>query len=1136
MLRKNSDGFRWVAAVMLAFPLFALPTVLEGQVTGTMSGYVTDPSGAAVPQARVTATLVQQNAIRTAESNAEGFYNFPALLPGVYNLTVEKQGFERLVQTDVTLTVNQNVRLDLKLKLGTVAEAVTVTGQAPLVDTRSPTISGLVDDRRIVDLPLNGRNVIGLAVTVPGILNVNAPQNLDDARSGPTMNVNGGRDNMNLFTFNGAYFNNPSRNTGMNYPPPDAVQEFRVQTANFSSDYGRNPGSQVSVVSKAGTNEFHGSLFEFVRNDKLNARNFFSPDVPGLKQNQFGFAAGGPIRRDKLFIFGSYQGLRDRPQAVPNEIFVPSAAHRSGDFTDLLPPPGNPTAGTVLVPPVDTLTGQPFTDSSGKSCVTNNLINTNCISPAALKFLPFIPQSSTGTVVSLGANPINDDMYMARVDLNKSSKHSIFGHVYVDHNSNTSPFTGCNGDVAGYVGSDAVQETDMITLNDTYAFSPSWVNQFIVSYLRTTSRHHMTKTIPPSQFGINMPTYQPEGAVNINVGSLFSLGSGDPDHFLNNNYEFRDVVSRAKGRHNMRFGGELLRLHFIQRFIGAPSFTFDGTRSGDPVADFLLGAFSSFGMAFGVRDNDDVQNAPSFFFQDDFKVTPRLTLTYGVRYEPYFFWRDSHNRIDTVVPGRQSVKVPDAPVGVVFPGDPGIPQSLVPADKNNFAPRVGFAWDIFGDGKTSMRGAYGVFYESINADSLAQENPPFAGNTATYTGRLDDPFGSTGNVPPPVAPTGSFGCKKVSTFPGYNCPLFPLPVGGLFTGLSLRTPYIQVWNLTIQRQLTPNVLLEASYIGKIGTKIEALRTYNPAKFIPGTVFDASSGIENARSNLDNANNRAIFEPGILSPTGFLLGNDFRSWYHSFQTQVTKRFSQGLSVTASYTLSKSIDSSSTDNLGACVSDPFNLHTERGRSSWDRRHAFVASWVWSPASKFRLRWQNALLGGWTFTGITSLQSGTPLTFLTGTDTAVDGTQGTCSYHAFINDQPIKRIHTSRADMVNEFFNTAAFIDPTCTFVSSQTIEQQNCTPFGIRYSYLGRYGNAGRSILGGPALSTTDFAILKDFVFKERYKVQFRSELFNLFNQVNFNSVDVTVIDGPGAFGVIRAANDGRVVQFALKVYW
>ncbi len=1135
---RNVNSFRMsaVVRVLVALLISIFPGIVFGQVTGNISGYVTDPSGSAIPQARVTATLVEQNTSYTAESNGEGFYNFPTLLSGTYTVTAEKSGFQRLTKTDVILTVNQNVRLDMKLALGQVTQSVTITGAAPLVDTSSAAVSGLVDDQRITDLPLDGRNIIGLSLTVPGVLNVNAPQMLSDARSGPTMDVNGGRGDHNLFTFDGAYFNNPSRNTGMNYPAPDAIQEFRIQTANFSAEYGRNPGSQVTVVSKTGTNQFHGSIWDFLRNDDLNARNFFSSSVPTIKENQFGGAAGGPIKKDKVFVFGSYQGLRDRPAAVGSVAYVPSNLHRGGDFSDLLP-------GTVLTDPVNPITGQPYTDSSGVSCVANNVINPNCISTAATDLLKFVPQVS-GTapytpITSLGPAPANDDMYFGRIDWNQSSKHTLFGHFYLDHDTSVTPIF---GNLAGYNADNTVAETDMASLNDTYTISPTLVNQLVVSYLRTTSFERGTQTISPSDLGINMPHYDPTQSISVNVGGQFDLGAGYFTRFISNNQQIRDTMSWMKGRHSFKFGGEYLRPSFIQRWIGPPGFNFDGSRSGDAMADFLLGAYSSLSLDFGVRDNEaQNQASPSVFFQDEFKVTPRFTLTYGIRYEPYFFWYDQHNRIDSIVIGEQSVKVPDAPPGIVFPGDPGIPRTLASPDLNNFAPRLGFAWDVFGDGKTSVRGAYGVFYQTINADMEAQENPPFAGFGSAYDGNMADPFGSVGQTPPPASPTGSFGCVKVSTFPGYNCPLFPLPAGGLFTESNLRSPYVQEWNLGIQRQLTTNVMLEATYIGKIGTKLNALRTYNPAVFQPGTVYDATTGFENTVSNPNNDSDRTIFEPGILSPAAYLLGNDFRSWYHSFQTQVTRRMSRGLSVTASYTLAKSIDDSSTDNEGGAVSDPFNLRTERGRSDWDVRNAFVVSWLWSPSIHFGEAWKNTVLGGWTFSAITTVQSGPPITFWTGPDVALDGTQSG-EEHAFTNGQQIAISHPNRNAMVNEFFNTSPFIDPTCSYDStlaannSTYIESSNCTPFGITYSMLGKYGNTGRGILSGPGFSNTDFAVLKDFAYRERYKIQFRSEFFNVFNQVNFGLPDSTVTDGPGAFGTIRSAAGGRVIQFALKFLW
>ncbi|PYV44597.1 MAG: hypothetical protein DMG06_05895, partial [Acidobacteria bacterium] len=312
-------AFRFLLGILIVLCLVRESLVVHAAVTGTISGFVRDPSGAAVPGVNVTGKMVEQQVTRTVQTNSVGYYTLVAMPPGTYEITFEITGFQKQVRSGVPLTVNENIRVDVSLVVGAVETEVTVVGAAPLVDTASPTLSGLVDDRRVVDLPLNGRNVIALARILPGVLNVNAPPQLDDARGGPEMDVNGGRPNMNLFTFNGGYFNNPSRNTGMNYPPPDAIQEVRILTHNFGPEYGRNPGSQVNVVSKAGTNDFHGSAWEFLRNDALNARNFFTDRVPALKQNQFGAAAGGPVMKNKLFAFGSYQGLRDHREATSVE-------------------------------------------------------------------------------------------------------------------------------------------------------------------------------------------------------------------------------------------------------------------------------------------------------------------------------------------------------------------------------------------------------------------------------------------------------------------------------------------------------------------------------------------------------------------------------------------------------------------------------------------------------------------------------------------------------------------------------------------------------------------------------------------------------------------------------------------------
>jgi hypothetical protein len=1120
------------AALVLA--VLTSSTALHAQATGTISGYVKDSSGAIVPQAKVTATHVQHGTVYPAVTNDEGFYNFPALDPGDYTLTVEKEGFERTVQTGLSLTVAQNLRVDVALTVGTVTQQVNVSGEAPLVDTTSGTVSGLVDDRRIVDLPLNGRNIMGLAELVPGVTNVTAPQYLSSARGGPMLDSNGGRGNMNLFTFDGSFFNNPSRNTGMNYPPPDAIQEFRLLTSNFDAEFGRNSGSQAMVVARAGTNDIHGDVWEFLRNNDLNARNFFASTVPGIKENQFGGVIGGPIKKDKAYFFGSYQALLDRPQAVSNQTLVPSAAERTGDFTDLLP-------GTVLTNPTNPNTGLAYMTPGGAPCVANNVIDPSCITAPSQALLKYVPESSTGSVTSLGASPINDYLYLARIDLNLSSKQSVFGHAFIDHNNSSTQIAG--GNIAGYDGAVSPAETDSFAVNDTYTFRPDLVNQVVVAYLRTTSTFDLTRTQAPSAIGIDMPQYAPNGVLGVSLSGGFSLQGGGYNQFKNNNFQVRDTLTWLRGRHELKMGGEVLKLHFLQRFIGEPGFNFNGIESGDAFSDYLLGAFSSLQVSFGIADNDDVTTAPSLFIQDRFKVTKRFTLTYGMRWEPDRFWYDKHNAIDTIRAGEQSKVDPDAPPGIVFPGDPGIPRALVPTEWGSLAPRLGFAWDVFGDGKTSVRGGYGVFFNQLNADSESQQNAPYSGVTNYYNGNWTNPFASTLTTAPPAVVTGKFGCVPTNTPPGVNCPQFPIPVFGLFIDGSLRTPYSQAFNLWVQRQLTPSTMLEVGYVGNIGIKLNGLLNFNPAQFIPGTTYDAATGMENTNSNPGNDNNRVSFEPGIISSAAWDLGNDYRSWYHSFQAQINHRLGHGLSVQSSYTLSKTIDMCSAICEGCgCISNPFHTHSIRGRANFDRRNAFVASWLWSPPVRFSDHWKTELLGGWSFSGITTIQSGAPMTFSnSGTDVAVDGTNA--PQHAFPNGQKIALAHPNRSAMLSQFFNTNAFVNPTCSFVpqtgNPQVIEQENCTPFGINYNMLGTFSPLGRNVLSGPALNSTDFAILKEIPINERFRMQFRSEFFDIFNQTSFNNPDTGVLDG-AAFGTIQAANvtasPSRVIQFGLKFFW
>lgn len=1096
------------AITLLAICLALSLTTLQAQVTGTITGSVFDESGASVPGATISATLVQQNLLRTTESVADGRYVFNALPPGAYTLTVEQAGFQRLVRSEISLAVNQNLRVDLVMRLGAVSEVVEVTGSAPLVDTLSASLSSLVDDRRVVDLPLNGRNVIALSATLPGIVSVKAPQQLSDARSGPTMNVNGSLETMNLFTFNGGIFVNPSRNTGMNYPPPDALQEFSIQTQNFSAEYGRNAGSQVNVVSKSGTNSFHGAAWEFLRNDVLNARNFFATRRPAQVQNQFGAAAGGPIVKNKVFIFGSYQGLRDRREAVSTTVTVPSAAERSGDFTGL---------NKTLTNPIDTLTGQPFRDASGSPCVSGNRISPTCISPVATKLLQFIPQTPSGSFTLIDPQPRNGDMYMFRGDWNQSDRHVVSAHVFVDKNKLDRPQL-ASGNVPGYLGSFTDQQTTMATLNDTFTFSPTILNQSTVTFLRSFSNANATDTVSHDQIGVDLPFYPEFGRLGVSVGNV-SLGSRSRFLAVSNNWQVRNQTSWVKGKHNLKFGGEWLHLTFLQVFLGSTSMQFNGSRTGYEVSDFLLGAFRQVSGGFGVRTNDNIQDAPSLFFHDDFKVHPRLTMSFGVRWEPLFPWVDKYDRLTSLAQvgtSARSTRFPDAPPGILFAGDPGIPRTITDSDLNNFAPRFGFAWDVFGNGRTSVRGSYGLFYDSIKADSVSQEGAPWAGNFQIFDGRAENPFGSLGLTPPPVVPAGEgFGCVDTSTFPGVRCDRFPVPFSGIFIDSNLATPYVQSWNLTLQRQITSDLMVQGSYLGKTGTKLDGWSNFNPALYM-------NDPITGAAPSLQNVNNRVAIAPGILAPNVARLETSFRSSYHSFQGQLIKRFSKGVSFSAAYTLSKSLDILSSNIFSRRLDNPLDANSNRGRSDFDRRHAFVTSWLWSPDIQFSNALAKGALGGWTFTGIHTIQSGSPFSVRMGDDVAQDGS-GSRQRAQLVDGAVVEREHSSRADMISQFFNTAAFV-PT-----SQVAR--------------GTYGNSGRNFISGPGMAETNFSAIKDFRVREGLRLQFRSEFFNLLNQVSLGCRETTGgCNDPDAnvnsrtFGQIRSAGAPREIQFALKLLW
>ena len=1075
----------------------------EAQVAGTISGYVRDDSGAVVPGADVKATMVGQQLTRSTVTDETGFFNFLAMPRGVYEITAQLTGFATQ-QTKAELTSGENLRIDFKMNLGQLSETVVVSGTAALVETRSATMSGLVDDRRVQELPLNGRNVVELASTLPGITDVDADEEMASTRGGPTMIVHGASRGQNNFTLNGANFTNYSQTAGFNPPPPDAVQEIRVQTSTFSAEFGNNAGAQVTMVTKAGSNQFHGSAWEFHRNDKLNSRNFFAPRKPEQKQNQWGASGGGRIITNKLFYFGSFQRLTNRAEAVSSQATVLTDAQRTGNFT-----------GTTIRNPVDAITNQPFTDRSGAPCVSGNIINPNCISPVAKAYLDrFIPTSPTGTVVKLATSPLDAYNFVTRIDYTLSSKNNLYGHFFKDNYERISS----PGNLE-YVPESNVARIKNYGITDTHTFSPTFLNELTVSYMDANSFRTATERVPPRDMGINIDEGYLGVGYSINVGNgQMNLSFTGPERQVYRNWHWKNTMTLVRSAHTFKWGYEGQYVNFdLIRGNGSRSATFTGVRSGSAFADFMLGAFDQVSHGFGAADSFPILWKQQLFIQDDWKLTPRITMNVGLRYEPWLPWEQEYGRYTSWEFGTQSTVKPDAPRGILFVGDPGVPDKTVEADWNNFAPRVGLAWDVNGNGRTVIRGGYGIYYNHISGTSVHAAEAPWTGTQQLRNGRIEDPHKSVNAVVPPsgVPISGEFGCVKTGAYPGLNCPLYPLPLNFVYNDLEMATPYVHHSNISFQRQLTNDVVVDVAYVGRFGYKLEGHRHWNPAQFInsPRTGLPPSA---------QNINERVIYEPGIINPQSRVLETRYRSWYNGLELKGTKRMSHGFMFSGFYTLSKAIDTLLNQGAGltAGVANPFDLSVMKGRSEFDRRHVIGLSWMWEQSREFDNPIVNALANGWTVSGVHNWSSGQPLNFVMGTDVAIDGTNGAGRQFAMFASgkgvDDIARDHDGQEDFINRFFDTSAF------------------TP--VRDVPLGSYGNVPKGAISGPAQAKTDIAVSRFFTLpgRESVRLQFRGELFNAFNQVNFKNPNTSA--NSANFGRILEAEAPRIGQVALKLLW
>ena len=1080
------------------FTLFVLLLIFLGGIpaagqytTASLGGSVEDPAGAVVPGATVTIQNEGTGLTRTVTTQPNGTFLFPALPVGNYKLTVTKQGFTTYVQTGIVLTVNQAASQIVSLKVGAITQEVTVAANAQVLTTRTATLGQLVDQKKIVDLPLNGRQAQELLFLAAGTVNETGigpgyclanceggvyPGEQDASVSGlGTRGVN--------YQMDGAGHNDTYVNANLPFPNPDAVQEFSVQDENLSAQYGRG-GAVVNIVTKSGTNELHGDAFEFLRNGDLNARNFFAPTQDTLKRNQFGGSVGGPIVKDKLFFFGTYQGTRIRSAAQGQIAFVPTANERNGDFSDI--------PGQIVNP-------------SNNVPYAGNQIPTTDFSAPSNFFLQHIPlPNGPGRQLTYAGPSVvqNDDQWMSKIDW-IHGKNQLSGSYFWTKFNEPPDIAAAERNILAADGNGNRVKVQNLSLNHTYSFSPTLL---INSWFGWDSQTGGSLSGAPFGFpdaGVQIAAPTPP-EMSVGVGGFFSFGTNHLGDFGRGDWTIHEDVTWQRGSHELHFGGDIVRLknHLVNEFTMSGEFGFNNQLSGSNLTDFMLGHANHFLQGGGeFKDMHGILYAP--YVQDNWRVNQKLTLNLGFRWDPYWPYTEEKGRVVCYHPGAQSSRFPNAPVGMLFGGpnnDPGCPAGFG-SNNNlaNFSPRVGFAYKL--DSKTVVRGGGGFYYipPSTVASNGFVDTAPF-GPRFDFEGDVSfvDPFGSQGISPNP------FPAQYGPSLPGTDA-TFTLPVSiyGTFD-LNWQMAQVATWNMTVERQFGNNWVLRAAYVGNKGTHLSTAvdggaNEANPAIYIPGMCNGAPC------STPDNTQQRRI-DPNFGSVG--LYGSLYNSNYNALQLNIEKRFSYGLSLLANYSWSKMIDNFGV--YGGFNTNPFNPNFDRSVSNDDIPHVIHLSGIWQ-VPKFQAKGAaGGLLNGWEVTSIVTWHSGFAFPIYSGSDNSfsavgVDRADFIGTSLGQANLDP----NRSHGQLIQEYFNPTVFVP-----------------------NAVGTFGNTGRNILRGPGFFNTDFGLIKDTRVTEHTAVQFRAEFFNLFNNVNFGQPDNSVADS--TIGQITSAHDPRILQFALKI--
>ena len=1044
---------RCVAHLTLVLAIVVMASSLSAQTpTGSVSGTVSDSTGALVAGATVRIINNSTHETHSAVTGVSGTYIFPIVPVGEYSLEAESSGFKLDKRTGVTLDVNQNARVDFALQVGTVREVVEVNSDTPMVDTMDVQLGETVDQKRIENLPLLGRNIYDLISLMPGavgVSNVTTGTNINNS-----MTVNGNRGSDNNFYIDGGNNTSQFRNGGNMAPNPDAIAEFHLITSNFDAEYGRNPGSVLNVVTRSGANAYHGTVFEFLRNDTVDARSFFQTSTTPLHWNQFGGTFGGPIRHNKTFFFASYQGLREATSTAKTGIIVPTVPERTGNFSAL----------AAAKQPIDPLTGKTF---------PGGIIPTSRIDPVAQAIMNTmipLPNSGAGAFTDLEPAPATDDQGMLRIDHQLTSSNRISGTLFLDRSNTSLPFgASANSGLPNWDNASAVYRQNNVIINDTAVISPTLISEarfnYVLNYYATvdsstTSWPNWGSKLTSGDLPWNPPEFVVTGFWTSGPG-----GSAN-DIMPQSTWAGTERVTWIHGKHNIRAGVGYQWNHFMEtgNWLGAGQVHFTGAYTGNGLADLELGMAATFRQNNGL-DRNFQESSYSAFFQDDWKVLPRLTLDLGVRWELNPPYTSAGNEIAGFEFGVQSKIYPTAPLGMVFPGDPGVPNGVAPTIATNFVLRLGFAWDLFGNGKTAIRGGYGFYYAVgwVNQVSNLQNQPFIVNITINGAENLVDPWASAG-VKSPYPYTLS-----------PKNPVFVSPISENYIGDHSGTPYVQYILDGAAADWTHHE--PRSWIrGQHRRKLYILR-------------DANSPIYGPTANTTNVNARRPYLPNVFGAI-YESETAANSNYNSLQVKFNRRFSHNFSLMANYVWSKSMDladAEATSISSVTTSDSNDFRRDYGPAVFNYPQVFNMSWVYQSP---RVGWFGWLgkeaLSGWQLNGIMQARSGHSINVLSGTDSNDDG----IAYdRPNVVGSPNITTSQTRAQEIAEFFN------PVGIRQSARRCSLRQCRP---------------RRLLG-PNAVTWNATATKDFPLpgREGMRLQLRTEFFNLFNQVNFSDPNATL---------------------------